>query len=70
MTQARQPRPGSGDDPVHRGPYAPGGIGEVNPAPGDPFHAEQELDPDDPADARVDPEVLRNGGGRPARAAR
>ncbi|MEV1288553.1 hypothetical protein [Micromonospora sp. NPDC049679] len=37
-------------------------MNEVNEPAGDPFHQEQEQDPYDPADARVDPEVLRNGG--------
>lgn len=57
----RNPR-NAGDDPINHGEYEPGAVNEVNEPAGDPFHQEQEQDPYDPADARVDPEVLRNGG--------
>ncbi|HEY8533443.1 MAG TPA: hypothetical protein VIL44_06160 [Micromonospora sp.] len=55
----RAPRAAS-DNPAQRD--RPPDIDEVTLPPADPYRVEHELDPEDPAHARVDPQVLRDGG--------
>ncbi|WP_425435449.1 hypothetical protein [Micromonospora pattaloongensis] len=65
MSEPVDPRRNSanrGDDPINHGEYEPGAVNDVVEPPADPFSEEKRQDPYDPADARVDPEVLRNGG--------
>jgi hypothetical protein len=50
------------EDRVAGGDYGPGAADEVTVPPNDEWREAQERDVDDPADAAVDPEVLRDGG--------
>lgn len=56
MTDARL------DDPIGHGAYGEGAVDEVTTPPADPVREAKDRDLHDPAQVRVDPEELRNGG--------
>lgn len=60
MSQGNPDRDHRWDTPEQRAHS--GRVEGVNPEPADPSATKQVVDPDDPADAHVDPQVLRDGG--------